>query len=83
MVLSMATGKFGGYYLFSWAWSVKFNGARYDFTKGVSNLAGRPHALTIWNTHNSTFTGIRFVQSQMWYAWPTITQMQNLIFSGQ
>ncbi|KAJ7878513.1 glycoside hydrolase family 28 protein [Mycena olivaceomarginata] len=38
----------------------------YDFTKGVSNLAGRPHALTIWNTHNSTFTGIRFVQSQMW-----------------
>ncbi|KAF8175022.1 glycoside hydrolase family 28 protein [Mycena galopus ATCC 62051] len=38
----------------------------YDFTKGVSNLAGRPHALTIWNTHNSTFTGIRFLQSQMW-----------------
>ncbi|KAJ7794654.1 pectin lyase-like protein [Mycena olivaceomarginata] len=38
----------------------------YDFTKGVSNLAGRPHALTIWNTHNSTFKGIRFVQSQMW-----------------
>jgi galacturan 1,4-alpha-galacturonidase len=38
-------------------------------TKGVSNLAGRPHALTIWNTHNSTFTGIRFVQSQMWYGW--------------
>jgi len=38
----------------------------YDFTKGVSNLAGRPHALTIWDTHHSIFTGIRFVQSQMW-----------------
>ncbi|KAJ7054496.1 exo-polygalacturonase [Mycena amicta] len=38
----------------------------YDFTKGVSNLHGRPHALTIRETHNSTFTGIRFVQSQMW-----------------
>ncbi|KAF7323643.1 Pectin lyase-like protein [Mycena kentingensis (nom. inval.)] len=38
----------------------------YDFTKGVSNLAGRPHALTIWETTNSTFTGLRFVQSQMW-----------------
>ncbi|KAJ7054495.1 glycoside hydrolase family 28 protein, partial [Mycena amicta] len=38
----------------------------YDFTKGVSNLHGRPHALTIWATHNSTFKGIRFVQSQMW-----------------
>ncbi|KAJ7244574.1 glycoside hydrolase family 28 protein [Mycena rebaudengoi] len=46
-----------------------FNGSGqiwYDFTKGVSNLAGRPQALTIWNTHNSTFTGIRFVQSRMW-----------------
>jgi len=38
----------------------------YDFTKGVSNLAGRPHALTIWETNHSTFEGIRFVQSQMW-----------------
>ncbi|KAJ6532763.1 glycoside hydrolase family 28 protein [Mycena vulgaris] len=42
----------------------------YDFTKGVSNLAGRPHALTIWETNNSTFTGIRFVQSQMWCVSP-------------
>ncbi|KAJ7193822.1 pectin lyase-like protein, partial [Mycena pura] len=38
----------------------------YDFAKGASNLAGRPHALTIWDTHHSIFTGIRFVQSQMW-----------------
>nr|GAT49491.1 pectin lyase-like protein [Mycena chlorophos] len=38
----------------------------YDYTKGVSNIAGRPHALTISKTNNATFTGLRFVQSQMW-----------------
>ncbi|KEP45097.1 polygalacturonase/glycoside hydrolase family protein [Rhizoctonia solani 123E] len=38
----------------------------YDYSAGISNLKGRPHALTIWNTKNSTFQGIRFVQSQMW-----------------
>ncbi|KAG9090963.1 hypothetical protein FRC07_011973 [Ceratobasidium sp. 392] len=38
----------------------------YDYTKGVSNLAGRPHALTIWGTKKSLFQGLRFVQSQMW-----------------
>ncbi|KAG8741328.1 hypothetical protein FRC10_002990 [Ceratobasidium sp. 414] len=40
--------------------------SRYDYTKGVSNLAGRPHALTIWGAKNSLFQGLRFVQSQMW-----------------
>ncbi|KAF8608389.1 pectin lyase-like protein [Ceratobasidium sp. AG-I] len=40
--------------------------AWYDLTKGASNLAGRPHALTIRETKNSTFEGLRFVQSQMW-----------------
>lgn len=39
---------------------------RYDYTKGVSNLAGRPHALTIWGAKKSVFEGLRFVQSQMW-----------------
>ncbi|CAE6466533.1 unnamed protein product [Rhizoctonia solani] len=38
----------------------------YDYAAGISNLKGRPHALTIWNTKNSTFQEIRFVQSQMW-----------------
>ena len=40
--------------------------AWYDFTAGESNLPGRPHALTVANTTNSVFQGIRFVQSQMW-----------------
>lgn len=35
--------------------------------KGVSNYPGRPHALTIWETRDSVFEGLRFVQSQMWY----------------
>ena len=38
----------------------------YDFVKGASNYPHRPQALTIWNTHDSVFTGLRFVQSQMW-----------------
>ncbi|QSZ32202.1 hypothetical protein DSL72_001774 [Monilinia vaccinii-corymbosi] len=40
--------------------------AWYDFVKGVSNYPNRPQALTIWNTTNSIFKGLRFVQSQMW-----------------
>ncbi|KAF5350918.1 hypothetical protein D9758_010498 [Tetrapyrgos nigripes] len=38
----------------------------YDFTKGVSNLPGRPISLVIGNTTSSHFDGIRFVQSQFW-----------------
>ncbi|CAE6472427.1 unnamed protein product [Rhizoctonia solani] len=38
----------------------------YDYTKGVSNLPGKPHSLTIWKTKNSVFEGLRFVKSQMW-----------------
>ncbi|KAF8063563.1 polygalacturonase [Lyophyllum atratum] len=38
----------------------------YDFTNGVSNLAGRPISLMITNTTKSRFTGLRFVQSQFW-----------------
>jgi galacturan 1,4-alpha-galacturonidase len=38
----------------------------YNFVKGASNYPRRPHALTIWKATNSLFTGLRFVQSQMW-----------------
>ncbi|THU85497.1 polygalacturonase [Dendrothele bispora CBS 962.96] len=38
----------------------------YDFTKGVSNLPGRPISLMVTNTTSSHFDGIRFVQSQFW-----------------
>ncbi|KAJ6572100.1 pectin lyase-like protein [Mycena capillaripes] len=57
----------------------------YDFTKGVSNLAGRPHALTIWETHNSIFKGIRFVQSQMWtmtLAFSSFVEMTDIFVSS-
>ncbi|KAJ7150942.1 glycoside hydrolase family 28 protein [Mycena crocata] len=57
----------------------------YDFTKGVSNLAGRPHALTIWETNNSTFRGIRFVQSQMWtmtIAYSSFVNMTDMFVSS-
>lgn len=38
----------------------------YDFINGQSNYPKRPHQITIRNTTNSLFEGIRFVQSQMW-----------------
>ncbi|KAF5368300.1 hypothetical protein D9757_010527 [Collybiopsis confluens] len=38
----------------------------YDFAGSISNLAGRPISLTITNSTNSHYTGIRFVQSQFW-----------------
>ncbi|CAE6417581.1 unnamed protein product, partial [Rhizoctonia solani] len=49
----------------------------YDYSAGISNLKGRPHALTIWNTKNSTFQGIRFVQSQMWVM--TVAHSEDVI----
>ncbi|KAJ7255370.1 polygalacturonase [Mycena rebaudengoi] len=58
----------------------------YDFTKGVSNLAGRPHALTIWETTNSRFQGIRFVQSQMWtmtIAYSSFVDMIDIFVSSK
>ncbi|KAH8663487.1 putative exo-polygalacturonase [Tricladium varicosporioides] len=33
---------------------------------GKSNYPGRPHAITITDTHNSLFEGITFWKSQMW-----------------
>lgn len=38
----------------------------YDFINGQSNYPKRPHQITIRNTTNSVFEGIRFIQSQMW-----------------
>lgn len=38
----------------------------YDFINGTNNYPRRPHQITITGTSDSTFTGIRFVQSQMW-----------------
>ncbi|KAI0317344.1 pectin lyase-like protein [Amylostereum chailletii] len=38
----------------------------YDFANGTSNLFGRPINFVIRNTTNSTFEGMRFVQSQFW-----------------
>ncbi|CAE6427265.1 unnamed protein product [Rhizoctonia solani] len=46
--------------------TLSIRATRYDYTKGVSNLAGKPHSLTIWKSKNSVFEGIRFVKSQMW-----------------
>lgn len=54
-----------------------FNGsgqAWYTFIHGVSNYPRRPHQITITNTTSSSFTGLRFLQSQMWYVIPTILQ---------
>jgi len=52
----------------------------YDFVKGASNLAGRPHALTIWKTQDSVFDGIRFVQSQMWTM--TVAWSENVLLES-
>lgn len=38
----------------------------YDLVNGQSNYPNRPHAITIWETYDSVFEGLRFVQSQMW-----------------
>ncbi|KAJ5698026.1 hypothetical protein N7462_000031 [Penicillium macrosclerotiorum] len=71
-----------GYQNQSTAWllggrNVRFNGygygtfngngqAWYDSVGSVSNYPRRPHALTISGTSDSEFTGLRFLQSQMW-----------------
>ena len=39
---------------------------RYDFVDGVNNYPRRPHQITFTGVTDSIFTGIRFVQSQMW-----------------
>ncbi|PMD45405.1 glycoside hydrolase family 28 protein [Hyaloscypha variabilis F] len=48
----------------------------YNFVNGESNYPHRPHALTIWNSRDSIFTGLRFVQSQMWTM--TVFKSENI-----
>ncbi|KAL9625539.1 MAG: hypothetical protein Q9160_000250 [Pyrenula sp. 1 TL-2023] len=59
--------------------------AWYDFVNGQSNYPRRPHAITIFNTHNSLFDGLRFVQSQMWtmtISHSTHTVLQSLYINS-
>ncbi|KAL1647942.1 hypothetical protein SLS58_002266 [Diplodia intermedia] len=49
----------------------------YDFAGGVSNYPHRPHQLTIWETYDSAFEGLRFVQSQMWTM--TVKNSENVL----
>ncbi|KAF2669977.1 glycoside hydrolase family 28 protein [Microthyrium microscopicum] len=51
----------------------------YDLVKGYSNYPRRPMGLTIVNTTNSIFRGLRFVQSQMWTM--TILRSQNVLLT--
>ncbi|TQN66566.1 Alpha-L-rhamnosidase rgxB, partial [Colletotrichum shisoi] len=44
----------------------------YDLVRGESNYHRRPYALLIDGTEDSVFTGLRFVQAQMW----TVTIMR-------
>lgn len=50
----------------------------YQLASGVSNYPRRPHALSVHNTTNSVFTGIRFVRSQMWTM--DVMFSQNVLF---
>ncbi|TIC98020.1 Alpha-L-rhamnosidase rgxB [Colletotrichum higginsianum] len=45
----------------------------YDLVRGESNYPRRPHALLIDGAEDSVFTGLRFVQAQMW----TVTIMRS------
>lgn len=38
----------------------------YAAVGGTSNYPRRPMAITIWETTNSVFSGLRFINSQMW-----------------
>ncbi|KAI1266484.1 polygalacturonase [Xylariaceae sp. FL1019] len=40
--------------------------AWYDLVKGISNYPNRPMGLTIWHAQDADFTGLNFLQSQMW-----------------
>ncbi|RDW58427.1 hypothetical protein BP5796_12357 [Coleophoma crateriformis] len=49
----------------------------YDFINGQSNYPRRPHQLTITGTTDSSFEGLRFVQSQMWTM--TVIHSRNVL----
>ncbi|KAH8197763.1 hypothetical protein TruAng_008052 [Truncatella angustata] len=38
----------------------------YNLVKGISNYPNRPMGLTIWGAKDSVFSGLTFLQSQMW-----------------
>ncbi|KAJ5758495.1 exopolygalacturonase B [Penicillium odoratum] len=59
-----------------------FNGSGpvwYSYTSGVSNYPRRPHQLTV-TARDSVFSGLRFVQSQMWTL--SIIHSENLLFDS-
>ncbi|ETS74085.1 Alpha-L-rhamnosidase rgxB [Pestalotiopsis fici W106-1] len=41
-------------------------GVWYHYAAGISNLKGRPHALTLDGLNNSRVTGLQMLRSQMW-----------------
>lgn len=41
-------------------------GVWYHYASGVSNMKGRPHALTLDGLTNSKVTGLNMLRSQMW-----------------
>ena len=49
----------------------------------ISNYPRRPHQLTISDTEDSVFEGLRFVQSQMWYVAPPGLCRIRLTSKGQ
>ncbi|KAF9002228.1 pectin lyase-like protein, partial [Hymenopellis radicata] len=49
----------------------------YDYSGNTSNLIGRPHSLTIWDTKDSVVEGLRFLQPQMWTM--TIMHSKNVV----
>ncbi|KAF2772065.1 pectin lyase-like protein [Teratosphaeria nubilosa] len=49
----------------------------YDFINGTNNYPGRPHQITYTGITSGHFTGIRYVQSQMWTM--TIIHSQNIL----
>jgi len=51
--------------------------AWYNFVAGQSNYPGRPHQITIRDTSSSTFSGLRFINSQMWTM--TITRSKDVL----
>ncbi|KAJ5169249.1 uncharacterized protein N7482_004843 [Penicillium canariense] len=85
-----------GYQNQSTAWviggkNVHFNGhgygtlngngqAWYSATGSVSNYPRRPHAMTVAETSNSKFYGLRFLQSQMWTL--SIIHSKNTVFDS-
>ncbi|KAF8900381.1 glycoside hydrolase family 28 protein [Mucidula mucida] len=49
----------------------------YDYSGNTSNLIGRPHVLTLWDTKDSVVEGLRFLQPPMWTT--TIMHSKNVV----